>query len=68
MSTALLSITSLPTQAKLVTFEARLSGSAEVPANASPATGLATVIFDTQAHTMDVDVSFSGLLGNTSEP
>lgn len=66
MFAALLSITSPRTQAAPVTFEATLSGSSEVPANVSPGTGLATVIFDIDAHTMNVSVTFSGLLGNTT--
>jgi len=47
-------------------FEATLLGSSEVPANASPGTGFATVIYDSGAHTMDVNVIFSGLLGTTT--
>ncbi|WP_139379481.1 CHRD domain-containing protein [Zoogloea sp. LCSB751] len=34
--------------------------------NASPATGAAMVVIDTVAHTMQVDVVFSGLLGPTT--
>jgi hypothetical protein len=49
-----------------ITYEARLSGSAEVPANASPGTGFAVVIVDTVAQTMEVQVEFSGLTGNTT--
>ena len=45
-----------------ITFTASLSGPNEVPPNASPATGSATVIFDIAAHTMQVHVTFSGLL------
>jgi hypothetical protein len=49
-----------------ITFTAILDGPSESPPNASPATGFATVIFDIAAHTMSVDVSFSGLLGTTT--
>jgi hypothetical protein len=43
-----------------------LNGPAESPPNASPATGFALVTVDTAAHTMAVDLSFSGLLGTTT--
>lgn len=49
-----------------VTFSAVLTGPNESPSNASPATGFATVIFDPLAHTMEVQIGFSGLLGNTA--
>jgi hypothetical protein len=50
-------------QATPTFFFAGLNGANESPPNASPGTGYATVLFDTTAHTMQVDVSFSGLLG-----
>ena len=53
-------------QAAPITYMATLSGAAENPPNGSPGTGSATVIIDTVAHTLLVDVSFSGLLGNTT--
>lgn len=53
-------------QASPLTFTALLNGASEAPPNASPGTGSATVIFNTAAHTMDVSVIFSGLLGNTT--
>ena len=46
-----------------VTF---LSGPNESPPNASPGTGFATVTIDPVAHTMRVEVSFSGLLAPTT--
>lgn len=49
-----------------MTFHATLNGASEFPANLSPGTGSATVIFDLGLHTMDVSVSFSGLLGATT--
>lgn len=50
-----------------VVFVAFLSGPAESPPNASPGTGFATVTIDSVAHTMRVQVSFSGLtVGNTA--
>jgi hypothetical protein len=49
-----------------ITYFANLSGPAESPPNASPGTGFATVVVDTTADTMFIDVSFSGLLGTTT--
>jgi hypothetical protein len=53
-------------QAAPVTFTASLSGPNESPANASPGIGSAIVIFDIVAHTLFVDLSFSGLTGTTT--
>lgn len=53
-------------QAAPVTFVASLSGPNESPANASPGTGSASIIFDIAAHTLFLDVSFSGLTGTTT--
>ena len=53
-------------QAAPITFQAVLDGPSENPPNASPGTGNATVVFDIVAHTMEVSVSFSGLLGTTT--
>jgi len=49
-----------------ITYVADLSGAAESPPNASPGTGFAIVIIDPVAHTMEVKVTFAGLLGNTT--
>ncbi len=49
-----------------ITYTATLTGPGESPPNASPGTGFATVTIDTMAHTLFVDVSFSGLLGTTT--
>ena len=49
--------------ATLFTYQATLSGANELPANASPATGTATVSYDDAAHTLAVSASFSGLQG-----
>ena len=54
------------TQAVPIAFVAELNGPSENPPNASPGTGFATVTIDTVAHTMGVDVTFSGLLGNVT--
>ncbi len=53
-------------QAAPVVFTAVLDGPSEAPPNASPATGMATVIFDIVAHTMSVDVTFDDLIGLTT--
>jgi hypothetical protein len=49
-----------------ITYIADLLGTSENPSNASPGTGFATVIIDTVAQTMDVEVIFSGLMGTTT--
>ncbi len=53
-------------QATTITYAAVLNGGNEVPPNASPGIGFATVIVDDVANTMDVNVVFSGLLGPTT--
>jgi CHRD domain len=54
-------------QATTLTFSTILSGLNETPTPViTPGTGTATVILDTTALTMQVTVSFSGLLGNTT--
>lgn len=54
------------TSAHELNFDAILTGPAESPANASPGIGTAHVFVDLDLVTMDVDVSFSGLLGTTT--
>ena len=49
-----------------VTYTAVLDGPSEFPANASPGTGSAIVDIDAVAHTMRVQVAFSGLIGLTT--
>jgi hypothetical protein len=51
----------LPVAAVPVVYYARLTGAAESPANASPATGSAVVTVDSAANTMLVHVDFAGL-------
>jgi hypothetical protein len=53
-------------QADLVIFTANLDGPSEAPPNASPGIGFAQIDWDTTAHTMRVQASFSGLLGTTT--
>ncbi len=52
--------------AAIFNYETSLSGPAESPPNASPGTGFATLVIDTTLNTMTIDVSFSGLTGNTT--
>lgn len=64
MTAAMLSAFSA--RATVYIFDANLDGLSESPPNASPGTGFAQVTFDTIANTMNVDVTFSGLLGTTT--
>ena len=52
--------------AEVFSYSTVLSGAAESPPNASPGTGWASLVLDTTAHTMRLETSFSGLLGNTT--
>ena len=52
--------------ATIFVYQAILDGLSESPPNASPGTGFATVDYDNVAHTLYVDVTFSGLLGTTT--
>lgn len=52
--------------ATIIQYTANLSGPNEDPPNASPGIGFATVTVDDVANTMHVQVTFSGLLGNTT--
>jgi hypothetical protein len=56
----------LPAFADPITYTAFLSGPSEFPPNASPGTGFATVIIDTTAHTLSVDITFQDLVGLTT--
>lgn len=47
-------------------YTASLSGPNESPANASPGIGFAQVTIDPVTHIMIVNVTFSGLIGNTT--
>ena len=57
---------SFTSSAGIFIFDATLSGPAESPANASPGTGTAVVTFDNTLNTMEVNVTFSGLVGTTT--
>jgi hypothetical protein len=64
MASAVLSLTlaGLPAQAQV--YVGQLSGSQEVPPNASPGTGTATVTVN--GNLMSVDVVFANLIGNST--
>lgn len=47
-------------------YVANLDGPSENPANASPGTGFAQVTLDLVLHTLQIDVTFSGLTGTTT--
>jgi hypothetical protein len=66
---ALASVLSLPvstSHADIITLFANLTGANEIPATPSTGTGQATVIVDTTALTMEVQVTFSGLTSGTT--
>jgi len=49
-----------------VTFVGNLTGANEVPPVPSSATGLATVVLDAAAQTLEINATFSGLTSNTN--
>lgn len=53
-------------QAQMFTFVASLDGPSESPANASPATGNATVTMDMTEQILSISADFTGLMGNTT--
>ena len=53
-------------QAAVFNFSATLTGAAESPSVSTPGTGLALFSYDSTARTLDYNVSFSGLTGNTT--
>ncbi len=59
-------VSALPPTAGAVAYTAVLSGPSEAPPNVSPGTGTAWVNLDEVAHTLEVQIQFSGLLGNTT--
>lgn len=63
---AMLALTGTQARADILNFTAILNGASEAPANASAGTGTALVTIDTTLNTMRVQVSFSGLTGNTT--
>ena len=57
---------SLPAAASVVTYFTTLSGAAEIPPNASPGTGSATVTYDDSTSKLSLHVEFTGLIGTTT--
>ena len=53
-------------QAAVTSYMAIIDGVTESPPNASPGTGLGTVVIDDVLHTMHLHATFSGMLGPTS--
>jgi hypothetical protein len=66
--TLVFAVTGLPSQGLTtpVIYKALLSGASEEPPNLSPGTGSATVVLDTDAHTLFVQAKFSDLQGITT--
>lgn len=53
-------------QAVPIVYTASLDGASENPANASPGSGTAKVTYDPLAHTLEVDVGFTDLIGTVT--
>ena len=56
----------MPAHATPIYYDAPLTGSSESPPNASAGSGIALVVIDPTAHTLSVDVTFSGLSSGTT--
>ena len=63
---ALVLLMTASAQAAPTFFFANLNGPSEAPPNSSLGTGYATVLFDPVLNSMQVDISFGGLSGNTT--
>src|SRR5438128_607534 len=61
-----LALAAVPASAGIITFNVTLNGLQEVPPNASPGTGFATIILDDIAATLSVNLTFSGLVAGTT--
>jgi len=66
LSVAFLAGCNVLSASTIIIYTSFLTGPNESPTNNSPATGSALVTIDTLLHTMQVQVSFSGLTGNTT--
>jgi hypothetical protein len=62
--TTVMMLAASPVSAIPITFTANLSGANEVPVVNTPGIGLATVILDPTAQTLQVNATFSGLTSN----
>lgn len=58
--------TAVSSQAAIVTLQADLAGTNEVPPNASPATGVAIMVIDTDTRAFTLDLTFTGLQSPTT--
>src|SRR3954470_7173371 len=59
-------VTAASLQAQGVLYNVLLSGPNESPANASPGTGIGTVFYSSVTHSLQIQVTFSGLTGTTT--
>ena len=66
MTVAALMLPAPAAYAAPMTFFADLSGANETPPTGSPGTGLATIVLDPVAQTLQVNATFSGLTSNTT--
>jgi len=70
MKTTVLSVLTacsvMSVQATVFNYVVALDGQSEFPPNASSGTGVGTVSYDNVAHTLQLQVAFSGLTGNTT--
>jgi hypothetical protein len=57
-------VLALPASAVVHPLQATLDGLQEVPPNASPATGFASLFLDDVANTLTISLTFGGLLGS----
>jgi CHRD domain len=62
----LMSCSLMSARATLFQYSVTFDGPSESPANASPGIGFGTANYDDVAHTLALNVSFSGLLGTTT--
>lgn len=62
LAALLTAATAVPVHAVQIVYTAELAGSNEVPPNGSPATGNATVVYDSDLSTLTVSYSFAGLV------
>jgi len=63
---ALIACSLMSARASVFQYSVTLDGPSESPANASPGIGSGSVNYDNVAHTLQLQVSFSGLLGTTT--
>jgi hypothetical protein len=56
----------LPADAAIILYNVNLDGAQEVPPNASTGTGAALLTLNDVANTLEVNLSYSGLLGTTT--